>query len=118
MPFFFSWRRGRDGNAERLTEDLKVGTCGGGTRAQVADAKYQNCEQKVIFYPYTKSGLSFFFPHSHELRTSVGLRESERERVRAFSASALLRKVTVLQILRLLNEQSGAEGMLIMRDEW
>jgi hypothetical protein len=46
---------------QRLTEDLKVGTCGGGTCAQVADAKYQNSEQKVIFYPYTQSGLSFFF---------------------------------------------------------
>jgi hypothetical protein len=115
MPFF-SWRRGRDGNTERFSEDLKVGTCGGGTCAQVADAKYQNSEQKVIFYPYTQSGLSFFSSLSRG--QDVCGRERERERVRAFSASALLRKVAYLQILRLLNEQSGAERMLIMQDEW
>jgi hypothetical protein len=80
MPFF--WRRGRDGNAERLTEDLKVGTCGGGTCAQVADAKYQNSEQKVIFYPYTQSGLSFF-PSLSRAQDVCGL-ERERESTSIF----------------------------------
>jgi hypothetical protein len=79
MPFF-SWRRGRDGNAERFSEDLKVGTCGGGTCAQVADAKYQNSEQKVIFYPYTQSGLSFFSSLSRGQDVCGLERERERER--------------------------------------
>jgi hypothetical protein len=83
MPFF-SWRRGRDGNAERFSEDLKVGTCGGGTCAQVADAKYQNSEQKVIFYPYTQSGLSFFSSLSRAQDVCGLERERERESTSIF----------------------------------
>ncbi|CAM6059613.1 unnamed protein product [Sphagnum tenellum] len=61
-----------------------------------------------------------FFSSLSRAQDACGL-ERERERERESTSifcQCFAKKVAYVQILRLLNEQSGAERMLIMQDEW